>query len=69
MRNESASSTRSRPKSAISGVFFDAPLKRRQLAELDKKLVEPGFWNDPANSQKIEGNVIEGEIKEKSKSA
>ncbi|MBI2817673.1 MAG: peptide chain release factor 2 [Acidobacteria bacterium] len=38
----------------MSGVFFDAPVKRQQIAELDKKISEPGFWNDPANSQKIQ---------------
>ena len=43
-----------REKSAIFGAFFDAPLKRLELGELDKKIAEPGFWNDPVNSQKIQ---------------
>jgi peptide chain release factor 2 len=54
VKKETGSSSRSREKSAIFGAFFDAPLKRRELGELDKKTAEPGFWNDSANSQKIQ---------------
>src|SRR5262245_11264246 len=37
----------------ISGVSFDAPLQRGQIAELDKQAAAPDFWNDPQTSQKI----------------
>ncbi|MBI4460706.1 MAG: peptide chain release factor 2 [Acidobacteria bacterium] len=33
--------------------FLDAPPKRQKLAELEKKIAEPGFWNDQTISQKI----------------
>jgi peptide chain release factor 2 len=35
------------------GVFFDAPLKRRDLDELEKQIADPDFWNDPSSSQKV----------------
>ncbi len=28
-------------------------MKRRELGELEKQMAEPGFWDDPANSQQI----------------
>ncbi|MCH7978227.1 MAG: peptide chain release factor 2 [Acidobacteria bacterium] len=33
--------------------FLDVPVKRRELGELEKQMAEPGFWDDPANSQQI----------------
>ncbi len=40
-------------KSTSCGAFFDAPLKRQELAEIEKQISQPDFWNDPANTQKI----------------
>ena len=54
MRKEIESSSKSREKFAIFGAFFDAPLKRRELGEIEAKIAEPGFWNNAANSQKIQ---------------
>ena len=54
MRKEIEISSKSKGKSAIFGAFFDAPLKRQELRELEKKIAEPGFWNNAANSQKIQ---------------
>ncbi|MBI3895884.1 MAG: PCRF domain-containing protein, partial [Acidobacteria bacterium] len=41
-------------KSTTCGASFDAPVKRQKLTELEKKIAEPGFWNNPATSQKIQ---------------
>lgn len=34
------------------GGFFDAPKKRAELDELEKKISEPDFWNDQEKAQK-----------------
>lgn len=34
------------------GGFFDAPKKRSELEELEKKISEPDFWNDSERAQK-----------------
>lgn len=34
------------------GGFFDAPKKRAELAELERKISEPDFWNDQEKAQK-----------------
>lgn len=34
------------------GGFFDAPKKRSELDELEKKISEPDFWNDQEKAQK-----------------
>lgn len=34
------------------GGFFDAPKKRTELEELEKKISEPDFWNDQEKAQK-----------------
>lgn len=36
-----------------SGVFFDAPAKRRELEVIEKQIAQPEFWHDPEASQKI----------------
>ncbi|HWP85029.1 MAG TPA: peptide chain release factor 2 [Terriglobia bacterium] len=33
--------------------FFDAPLQRRKLEEIEKQIAAPGFWSDPAAAQTI----------------
>jgi peptide chain release factor 2 len=39
--------------STSSWSVFDLPAKESQLAELDKKISAPDFWNDPSNAQKV----------------
>ncbi|HYM11003.1 MAG TPA: peptide chain release factor 2 [Bryobacterales bacterium] len=33
--------------------YLDVPAKQAQLAEIEKKISDPGFWNDPEKSQKV----------------
>ncbi|MCL2166155.1 MAG: peptide chain release factor 2 [Clostridiales bacterium] len=40
-------------KSTISGGLFDLAGKETLAAELERKMSEPDFWNDPAKAQKI----------------
>jgi peptide chain release factor 2 len=37
----------------ISGVFFDAPQRRKELETLEKQIAEPQFWQDQEASQKV----------------
>src|SRR5436309_15568957 len=37
----------------MSGGFFDAGTKQRQLDELQKQIAEPNFWSDQDRSSKI----------------
>jgi peptide chain release factor 2 len=37
----------------ISGVFFDAPGRRRDLETLEQQIAQPQFWQDQEGSQKI----------------
>jgi peptide chain release factor 2 len=39
--------------SRSSGGFFDAPAKEKELAELERQISEPDFWNDQERAQKI----------------
>jgi len=48
-----ANSSRSGKGFTTSGAIFDTPRKRAQLADIEKRLAEPGFWNDPEKSQKV----------------
>jgi peptide chain release factor 2 len=45
--------TSSKPARPNCGVFFDAPARRRQLAEIEKQIAQPDFWQNPEGSQKI----------------
>jgi len=36
-----------------SGVFFDAPARRRELEAIEKQIAQPDFWQDPEASQKV----------------
>lgn len=40
--------------------FLDVPTKQKQLAQLDNRMSEPGFWNNQSAAQKLiaEGNQI-----------
>ncbi len=40
-------------KSRTCGVFFDAPARRRELDEIEKKISRPDFWSNPEQSQKV----------------
>ncbi|HVP64490.1 MAG TPA: peptide chain release factor 2 [candidate division Zixibacteria bacterium] len=33
--------------------YLDAPAARNQLEQVEKKVSDPNFWNDPENSQKV----------------
>ncbi|HEY6352835.1 MAG TPA: peptide chain release factor 2, partial [Candidatus Angelobacter sp.] len=35
------------------GAIFDAPTLRNQLAEIEKKIADPGVWTDQAKSQQL----------------
>jgi peptide chain release factor 2 len=35
------------------GGFFDAPVKETELAELEAKISQPGFWDDQESAQKV----------------
>ena len=37
----------------MSGGFFDADTKRRQLDDLQKQIAEPNFWSDQDRSSKL----------------
>ncbi len=37
----------------LCGAIFDAPTKRKQVAELEKLIEDPEFWNQPEKSQKV----------------
>ncbi len=45
--------TSSRSDLPISGVFFDAPGRRRELETLEVQIAQPQFWQDQEGSQKI----------------
>jgi peptide chain release factor 2 len=38
------------------GVIFDAPARRREIEEMEKRIGQPGFWDNPEASQKILAN-------------
>ena len=40
-------------RSTTSGAIFDAPAKKARLAQIEKLISEPAFWNDPEKSQKV----------------
>jgi peptide chain release factor 2 len=44
---------RSGSKLMLCGAIFDAPAKKRQLAQTQDAISDPGFWNDPEKSQRI----------------
>ena len=44
---------RSKIKLSNLGGFFDAPAKEKELAESEKLISEPGFWDDQAGAQKV----------------
>ncbi len=48
-----ANTTRSKKKSTTCGVFFDAPARARELAEIEQKISQPDFWQNPEQSQKV----------------
>jgi peptide chain release factor 2 len=52
-KNWNGNSVRSGRRSTISGAIFDTPRKRAQLADIEKRLADPGFWSDPEKSQKV----------------
>ena len=37
----------------ISGSIFDAPSRRQQLAQTEKKIADPNFWGNPELSQSV----------------
>ena len=39
--------------SPTCGVIFDAPSRRAELAEIEKKISDPAFWKGVENSQKV----------------
>jgi peptide chain release factor 2 len=44
---------RSASKLMLCGAIFDAPSKRRQLAETEAEISDPDFWNNSEKSQRI----------------
>jgi peptide chain release factor 2 len=44
---------RSGSKQMLCGAIFDAPGKKRELAQTQEAISDPSFWNDPEKSQKI----------------
>jgi peptide chain release factor 2 len=47
-------------KPSTSWCVFDFPAKEKKLTELDKKIEAPGFWDEPAQAQRIirEANAL-----------
>ncbi len=37
----------------MSGAFFDAPARSKELAEIERKIAQPEFWQNPEQSQKV----------------
>jgi peptide chain release factor 2 len=37
----------------MSGAFFDPERKKKELEQLEEKISDPDFWNDPPESQKL----------------
>src|SRR6266568_607726 len=48
-----SSSTRSGPSSTGSVITFDPDRLAARLAELEREMSEPGFWNDQERAQRI----------------
>jgi peptide chain release factor 2 len=53
LRNWNVSIWRSSSAHLTCGVFFDAPARRREIDLSEKRIGEPGFWDNPEASQKI----------------
>jgi peptide chain release factor 2 len=44
---------RSASRLKLCGAIFDAPAKKAQLAEIEKQITDPVFWNQPDKNQKV----------------
>ena len=46
------------------GGFFDLPTLKKQLGELEARMAEPKFWDDPQAAQKVigEANALKGKL-------
>jgi peptide chain release factor 2 len=53
LKNWKGNSPISRPAPPACGVFFDAPAKTRQLAEIEQQVSKPDFWQDKETSQRV----------------
>ena len=41
------------PARTLSGGIFDAATGERELAEIEKRIADPAFWTNPADSQRV----------------
>lgn len=41
------------PARTLSGGIFDAAAGERELAEIEKRIADPAFWTNPADSQRV----------------
>ena len=53
MRNWSGNSSGFSPGPTKYGGIFDGPASRKQLAAIERKIADPGFWSDPSKNQPI----------------
>ena len=53
MKSSSANTRNCSRRSATCGSIFDAPRLKSQLAEIERKVADPNFWNEPEKTQNI----------------